>query len=110
MKPQNTRNECFSERSATMVCPKAADGHLDDEITCGVPQGSVVGPTLWNLTYGRVLRTDCLECTCIIGFADNALVMAWGEVTEVVEERANGALEAVASQIRILDLILAVEK
>lgn len=26
------------------------------EITCGIPQGSVLGPTLWNVLYDEVLR------------------------------------------------------
>lgn len=46
------------------------------EITCGVPQGSVHGPILWNVYYDGVLRMSMPEGVTIIAYADDlALVI-----------------------------------
>lgn len=100
----------FKERSATLAHAHSATGQLEVNIACGVLQGPVVGPTLWNVAYDRVLRARCPESTKIIGFADDTLVMAWGKTTEDVEKRVNEALEVVAEEISTLRLSLATEK
>ena len=48
---------------------------LKEEMTCGVPQGSRVKPSVWNVMYGDFLRMDLPAETSIIGFADDALVV-----------------------------------
>ena len=49
------------------------------DMTCGVPQGSVLGPTLWNLYYDDVLRLDVPDGTTIIGYADDLALVVSGE-------------------------------
>ena len=47
---------------------------LKEEMTCGAPQGSRVGPLVWNVMYDDFLRMNLPARTSIISFADDALV------------------------------------
>ena len=40
---------------------------LKEEMTCGAPQGSRVGPLVWNVMYDDFLRMDLPAGTSIIG-------------------------------------------
>lgn len=59
----------------------------DVEVTCGVPQGSVLGPLLWNMTYDAVLRVTVPRGVRTIGFADDTLIIGKSVTSEIVEKR-----------------------
>lgn len=79
-------------------------------MTAGVPQGSVLGPTLWNLAYDDVLRLPLSEGVKTIAYADDLAVLVAGKEIEDVETKANWALEDISTWMREHSLELAPEK
>ena len=61
-------------------------------MTCGAPQGSRVGPLVWNVMYDDFLRIDLPARTSIIGFADEALVVCAADNVGILELRINDTL------------------
>ncbi len=39
-----------------VVFAQVASGTIRREMTCGVPQGLVLGPLLWNITFDGILK------------------------------------------------------
>lgn len=73
-----------------------------------VPQGSVLGPLLWNLGFDRVLADVALPPHCAtICYADDTLVLAAGSDWSRARSRADEALARVINAIRSLDLRVA---
>lgn len=100
----------FAGRKAYIENPHSLTGLMDVPIMWGVPQGSVVGPLLWNITYNSVLKTVLPKGAELIGFADDTFVVAYGRTTSEFESTANVALEIVVRKISNLDLAIAMEK
>ncbi|KAH8300619.1 hypothetical protein KR059_003709, partial [Drosophila kikkawai] len=78
--------------------------------SAGVPQGSVLGPLLWNTMYNGVLFLPLSSNTTIVDFADDvALVVVAKELAEA-ETAANSAIRAVESWLAVAGLELALHK
>lgn len=81
------------------------------QVTCGVPQGSVLGPTLWNLFYDSVLRLEVpREEVLLVGYADDLAVLITTRTAEGVRELANSTIRKVMRWMKKNKLQLATEK
>lgn len=64
-------------------------------VTGGVPQGSVIGPVLWNIFYDGLLRLELPEGAHLIAFADDIAVVTVGHNKELLEKVTNETLDLV---------------
>lgn len=55
---------------------------IDRSMTVGVPQGSCVGPVLWNVMYNDVLELETPEGITLFAYADDLAVIALADSAE----------------------------
>lgn len=75
------------------------------QVTCGVPQGSVLGPTLFSL-YVRNLRLCVPDNVTILQFADDIMVFCSSHSTAEVEQTLSLATTSLSSWLSSRGLIL----
>lgn len=86
---------------------------IDDQtisLTCGVPQGSVLGPLLWNLYYDRILRITLPRNTTAIAYADDLALVTTGRDKEAIELEMDLAMLRVNNWMKVNNLQLAPQK
>ncbi len=83
---------------------QTALGMLRKEMTCGVPQGSVVGPLLWNIAFNEILKEEVppgVNDTLVVTAEDDISMLKW---------KVNTTLEAMTHWIESAGLNLATTK
>ena len=97
----------FSNR--VLLC-ETDEGQRIYTVTGGVPQGSVIGPLLWNVMYNGVLKLNLPGNAKIIGFADDIALVITASQTSEVTLVANACIRVVKSWLTSMGLALAEHK
>lgn len=89
--------------------PVADGGWGSRPVRAGVPQGSVLGPLLWNIAFDSVLNCGT-EPGLIVCYADDTLVLASADTVNGAVVRANLQVGLVLRRVRHLGLKIAADK
>lgn len=66
-------------------------------VNSGVPQGSVLGPTLWNILYDELLEIEQPDGIQLLAFADDVAIVASAMNEEILMNKVNTSLCRVTS-------------
>lgn len=81
------------------------DGSAKSRRTCcGVPQGSVLGPTLWNIGFNSVVESDFPGKAEVFAYADDLLIVTEETTLERVINAANLNIAIIANNINEIEL------
>lgn len=79
-------------------------------VTCGVPQGFILSPTLWNLFYDGILCLPVPNGVKLVTYADDVVVVTVAHTTDLLEHLFNPVLEGIVGWMTNNGLTLAPEK
>lgn len=104
---RNILSSYFSERRVSLGPTGTENG-----VYAGVPQGSVLGPTLWNLLYDDVMRScdhigGGVELIC---YADDLTAIIKAKTVSETIDMGNRALAAIKNWMNVNELQMAPEK
>lgn len=98
----------LSGRKATYV---GANGDTYTfEVSMGVPQGSVLGPSLWNVFYDGLLRLKLPPGCSLVAYADDVALLVEHKLPAHIKANGDEALRVIGEWMVKVGLTLAVEK
>lgn len=80
------------------------------DTAAGVPQGSVLGPTLWNILYDDVLSLELTRDAVTIGFADDLALIVGAQNLPALVANTNMCLARISAWMESHKLALAPHK
>lgn len=86
------------------------EGNQSKQLSCGVPQGSVLGPLLWNVLYDGALRIDLPEGATLTAYADDLAIQVIAWDTQEVQRITQHALALITEWLEERGMELAPEK
>lgn len=93
-----------------LIIEAGEEGNTEIEVSCGVPQGSVLGPTLWNILYDGLLRTRLPVGVKFLAFADDVALVAEGRDSIQLEQLLTISANRVKDWLTNAGLQLALHK
>lgn len=109
--PQYIQKIMCSYLQNRRVCVPRRSGDIQEfGVYCGVPQGSVLGPLLWNLAYNEVLRTALPVGCSLFCYADDTMIVAAGDTPEEACSLAEEAVKTVIEKVHSIGLNIAPAK
>lgn len=121
--PWRVIKEALRKKGVSPYLQRVIDSYLSDRVitwgnegkekqmTVGVPQGSVLGPVLWNVAYDGVLRLEGLPPeTLAVAYADDLALVIRGKTAAELEYKAEDALMQVSQWLEQHQLRLAAHK
>jgi endonuclease/exonuclease/phosphatase family metal-dependent hydrolase len=97
----------FSERVLEYEC---SGKKCQRSVSAGVPQGSVLGPALWNAMYDGLLKVNMPEEARLVAFADDVAILVTAKRTESLRLAGEEAIRRVKGWLDSNGLQLAVHK
>lgn len=99
---------CYlQDRTVTL---RTANCVTSKKLTKGCPQGSVLGPVLWDVLFESLLVRDFGPGSGIIAYADDALITVKGNTRAQVERALSVALGEVCDWAKTSKMTISVEK
>lgn len=86
------------------------DERRERRVTCGVPQGSILGPAMWNAFYDGLLEIQMPSGAQLVAFTDDVAVVGMARTSERMSAIINPATEAIGNWMRFNGLRLVPEK
>lgn len=96
--------------SGRAIILEAEGKTVTKRVTSGVPQGSVLGPILWNVQYDGLLRMELPEGVEIAGFADDVAIIVTARSERLLMDAADITTHRVGEWMTSRSLELAPEK
>lgn len=87
-----------------------SNGQVSRPVTAGVPQGSILGPTLWNVLYDGVLELELPPGAEAVAFADDLVLLVPGRTPREASTLAGRAINTVQGWMADHQLSLALDK